>query len=550
MFKALATRSLAALLLPIFLTACGGGDAPGPVTPPVLPPVITPPVTPPITPPVTPPVSPPVSPPAQPSLKYPIPAGLWSAPGGAAPATGNYVYLQSTAGDYIGSGRTYVYTNAQSLIKVTNTGLTIKVDVDGNQDWDGGFMLPSAAGVLQAGYFQNLTRTPFADPSVGGVEWSGEGRGCNTITGWVVIDKVVVNNGVVESLDLRFQQGCEGSNLPLYGQIHWNKADENSGRVTEPLPIPGNLWRASASAVPATGNYVFLESSAGDYIGRGNTYLYKQSNAVLGVTVSDARLGISVGGNEDWTGDFQPMLGLTRLSVGYYPDMTRFPFHNPVLGGMSWSGDGRGCNRLGGWFAVDKVTYTGNALTELDMRFEQHCDGSTGPLRGQVRWSANDPTKPSGPLQPAPINLWKPDASFVPPAGNYVFLVSDYGDYIGGGRTELLMGASTPIKVDNTLTAAMRIDVGGWSGEFFGMTGLSQLQPGYYGDLQRYPFHNTTMGGMNWSGNGRGCNRLSGWFVVDHVSYSQGQMTAIDLRFEQHCDGNIAAQRGVIHWVK
>ncbi len=98
--------------------------------------------------------------------------------------------------------------------------------------------------------------------------------------------------------------------------------------------------------------------------------------------------------------------------------------------------------------------------------------------------------------------------------------------------------------------AALRVSVGGWNGEFYGMTGLSRLQPGYYGDLQRYPFHNAAKGGLSWSGNGRGCNTLKGWFVVDSVSYSLGQMTAIDLRFEQHCEGGAAAQRGVIHWVK
>jgi hypothetical protein len=53
---------------------------------------------------------------------------------------------------------------------------------------------------------------------------------------------------------------------------------------------------------------------------------------------------------------------------------------------------------------------------------------------------------------------------------------------------------------------------------------------------------------MDWSGNGRGCNTLSGWFVVDQVSYSLGAMTSIDMRFEQHCEGGLPALHGVIHW--
>jgi hypothetical protein len=82
------------------------------------------------------------------------------------------------------------------------------------------------------------------------------------------------------------------------------------------------------------------------------------------------------------------------------------------------------------------------------------------------------------------------------------------------------------------------------------MNTLSQLKPGYYGGLQRYPFQNPIKGGMDWSGNGRGCNTLSGWFVVDQVSYSLGVMTSIDLRFEQHCEGGTAALHGAVHWAQ
>jgi hypothetical protein len=77
---------------------------------------------------------------------------------------------------------------------------------------------------------------------------------------------------------------------------------------------------------------------------------------------------------------------------------------------------------------------------------------------------------------------------------------------------------------------------------------LSQLQLGYYPDLRRYPFHNPAKGGLNWSGQGRGCNTLRGWFAVDRVTYTNGILTALDLRFEQRCEGGIPALHGAIHW--
>jgi hypothetical protein len=89
-----------------------------------------------------------------------------------------------------------------------------------------------------------------------------------------------------------------------------------------------------------------------------------------------------------------------------------------------------------------------------------------------------------------------------------------------------------------------------WNGDFQAMTSLGQLQPGYYGGLQRYPFHNPVKGGLSWYGDGRGCNTLAGWFVVDSVTYSAGNLASIDLRFEQHCEGVGAALHGAIHWIR
>jgi len=486
----------------------------------------------------------------QPAGPAPIPADLWRASTGNVPATGNYVYLESTSGDFIGGGRSYSYNPTNSTIKLNPSGAYLNVSVAGNQNWTGDFQGMSGMTQLSAGYYGGLSRYPFHNPVLGGLSWSGDGRGCNTVSGWFVVDKATYEGSTLTALDLRFEQHCEGGAPALHGQIHWNKADVGTGQPTGPAPIPANLWRASLANVPATGNYVYLESTPGDYIGGGRNYSYDQTNSTIKFNPSGAYLNVSVAGNQNWTGDFQGMSGMTQLSAGYYGGLSRYPFNNAVLGGLNWSGDGRGCNTLSGWFVVDKVTYSGSTLTALDLRFEQHCEGGTSALRGQLHWVADDASAPSGPVNPPPATLWKPSTSFVPPSGNYVYLVSDPGDYIGGGRTELLTSANSTLNVTTNLTAALRLSVGGWGGDFVGMTGLSQLQPGYYGGLQRYPFHNAAKGGLNWSGNGRGCNTLSGWFVVDSVSYSMGQLTAIDLRFEQHCEGGTPAQRGVIHWAK
>jgi hypothetical protein len=516
-------RLLAALALSVLLTACGGGGGGGGAGSTTAPSTL-----------------------AQPSLAYPIPAGLWAAPTAAVPATGNYVYLQSDAGDFVGAGQTYLYTGADTLMTMTNIGLALNVDLQGNENWNGRFLLPSGAGTLQAGYFKDLVRESSTAAAVGGIDWHGNGHGCNTISGWVVIDNITLSGGVLTALDLRFEQHCEGAATALHGQIHWTRANADSTQAQGPSSIPSSLWKATAVTLPSSGNYLYLESSQGDHVGGGRSYLYMSNNAVFTMTSSGAHLGVNIAGDQTWYGDFQGMMSQSQLAVGYYPGLQRYPFHNPVLGGLDW---GRSCNQLHGWFVVDKIAYSGTTLTSIDLRFEQYCDASTAPLRGQLHWDAGNTSTAAGPQSP-PTGLWAPAASFVPPAGNYVYLVSDPGDSIGSGTTQLLTPDNATLDVVTNLTAALRINVGGWTGDFAAMNSLSQLQPGYYGGLQRYVARNVLKGGMEWSGNFRGCNTLTGWFVVDKVTYTQAELTAIDLRFEQHCEGAAPALHGVIHWVK
>jgi hypothetical protein len=38
---------------------------------------------------------------------------------------------------------------------------------------------------------------------------------------------------------------------------------------------------------------------------------------------------------------------------------------------------------------VDKVTYALGNLSELDLRFEQHCEGGAPAMHGKIHWSAS-----------------------------------------------------------------------------------------------------------------------------------------------------------------
>lgn len=338
--------------------------------------------------------------------------------------------------------------------------------------------------------------------------------------------------------------------LPLSFLLVATSCDEEPGFSgdTDAVVPPA----AQPPAPPPQGSYVLLNSDTDDYIGAGEDYVYSKADSILTVTAVDAHLTVDVDGDEGWTGDFLLPDSFLELQTGVYDNLTRYPFHDPVVGGLNWSGEGRGCNELDATLTIDSVTYDAGNLTDIGLTFEQYCEGATPALRGQIRWDASDTTTPPGPVTTPPANLWEPMQGSTPATDNYIYLTSQAGDFIGAGADYLYTDATATITVDAAV-GRVSVSVTGpedWNGEFQGMNFLTELEAGYYGDLQRYPFHNPVKGGLSWSGEGRGCNTLTGWFVVDSITYTGAAVTAIDLRFEQHCEGGTPGLFGEIHWVQ
>jgi uncharacterized repeat protein (TIGR01451 family) len=473
------------------------------------------------------------------------------------PDSPSFVVLQSDVGDYIGDplrrGANYSYTRADAVFEIDALDGTLTVRVTGDQRWLGSFYMPANVTELQAGRYVDLRGAPFHDAASPGLEWSGEARACEH-TGWFQIDEVVYAAGELASIDLRFEQHCNGLAPAMRGQIHWVAGDET--RPPGPVnPPPVGLWAPAPGATPASGNYVYIQSDAGDFIGEGRTETYTQANAVLTVGESAGLLTVGVVGDRNYAASFNAMIPLTRLEPGYYANAQRWPLGNPTLGGLSFTGDGRGCNVISGWFAVDSIAFLDGVVTAVDLRFEQHCENNTPALRGRIHWRSDDPTQPPGPQTPPPEGLWAPPAGATPPTGNVVYLQSDANDYIGRGMTKVYTPLDSVIEVGGGGFAPVgnrfQLTVSGdeeWTGYFQAMNTLQDLQPGYYGNLLGFPENNPVVGGISWSGEGRGCNDASGWFVIDSVTYSGGELDSIELRFEQHCEHSSAALRGMIRW--
>lgn len=128
-------------------------------------------------------------------------------------------------------------------------------------------------------------------------------------------------------------------------------------------------------------------------------------------------------------------------------------------------------------------------------------------------------------------------------------MTGDPGDFILGGQTKFLTPADGTFFVNGTSSSGVvSMTLFGptefWSVDFAAPSGQS-LAVGTYTGAARYPFQSPSQPGLSISGDGRGCNTLTGSFTVLEVSYgADSNIASFDATFEQHCEGVTAALRG------
>jgi len=473
-------------------------------------------------------------------------AGSWHAPQSQLPASGNYLYLQSSPGESIGQARTLALTPLNAGFQISAEPGLLKMDVQGSSQWSGRFNFPAGQNLLQTGIYDASQQA-----AQGFLYWSSDHRGCQP-NAWVAVDGVSYAGGQLASLDLRFEQVCDKDSGTLKGQLHW-RADDTRVPPGPLLPVPSQIWLPAANSLPSSGNYVVLESDRSDFVGAGITAVYTQTNAALKVVANGPDLTIQIDGDEHWTANMQPMLGQSQIAPGYYEILKEGSERDRSKGGFTFYGEGRGCNIAVSSVAIDNVLYAGSELRSLDARFEQHCEEFPGATRGAIHWTSNDNTQPPGPVFPAPATLWRPPAGATSDTGKYVYFQSESGDVLGSGKAWTLSAPSAVFSVSTLADGTVEFDLGGafrTFGWFKVMSSRTRFEPGYYGSLMQVP-GNPARGAMGWAVDGVGCNTLSGWFAVDDVAYDgAGQLTLLDVRFEQYCEEASGPLRGRMRWTR
>ena len=92
-----------------------------------------------------------------------------------------------------------------------------------------------------------------------------------------------------------------------------------------------------------------------------------------------------------------------------------------------------------------------------------------------------------------------------------------------------------------------------WSGHSLDLTLApfpgTRLDPGVYANAARWPFQ-SQQPGLNLNIDSRGCNELSGSFTVLSSTYSPGgDLIALHVTFEQHCENRPEAATGELNFV-
>lgn len=136
--------------------------------------------------------------------------------------------MGSDPGDYIGYGLFYSYFPADGAFTAQrnyDNGVSISFHTpDYSHWWYLDFAAPNNKS-LTLGTYTGATRFPFQDPSVSGLDVSGDGRGCNTLTGSFEVKQISygTDNDII-AFWATFEQHCEGGEPALKGEVRFNAA--------------------------------------------------------------------------------------------------------------------------------------------------------------------------------------------------------------------------------------------------------------------------------------------------------------------------------------
>lgn len=128
-----------------------------------------------------------------------------------------------------------------------------------------------------------------------------------------------------------------------------------------------------------------------------------------------------------------------------------------------------------------------------------------------------------------------------------LFFRSEPGDYIGQGKTTRHLPTDGRMEVTKSSAGGFQIffEQARPFLLFFEPPQGQELQAGTYAGAESLGGRDPSRPGLDVAGDGRGCNEVTGQFVVRHIQWNaSGEPAAFAVDFEQHCEGAEAALFG------
>ncbi len=294
------------------------------------------------------------------------------------------LYLISSKGDYIGAGVTKSYVEGQDGKFVISTNpqgaVTIRL-TESKEYWT---LIFSATGNqnLTPGIYKNATRYPFNRGESPGLCFSGNGRGCNTLTGEFEILEIEYDaEGKVNIFAANFIQNCGVNGTPLFGSIRINSEIPIEDRFSEifdnfPETFLNLRWLDFKTITAQT---FFLTADSSKFSIKNLPY----GGEGIEVIIENEDGGL-------WVLDFAAPFG-EQFGQRVYPDAYRYPFHNSFFAGIDILTPQGGFTQPDGQFEVLKLTRGEQGeITSLALDFAVTNENEEA-IEGAIRYNSKIP---------------------------------------------------------------------------------------------------------------------------------------------------------------
>jgi hypothetical protein len=392
-------------------------------------------------------------------------------------STSTFFTLNSQPGDFVGGGITQTFTAADGTFTVNpvfNGGVNVSFHTSNfSSFWSLSFGPLSSQTLIANQVYDGAQRFAFHSPTKPGIEISGDGRGCNTITGrFLVSDVSFAADGSVLTLAVDFEQHCEGAPPALFGSVRFNSSVAVEPRVS-----------------------------------------------VAGAT--------ALKGNEG-TSDATVTLSLCLASPGPVTVDYHTANDTAIHGKDYNASSGRVTFQPGTTSATITIPIRGDRLTRGNKAFQVLLKNAQGaPIAdGTATIAILDPNVPM-----TALSMYGQPGDFINPG----LLVLTVADASFTSSRNFDQGVSLFVRSADS----RNLDFAG--------PAATTLAPGTYENAQRFPFQPAGTPGLSVAGAGRGCNTVTGRFVVLEASYAtNGDVANFGADFEQHCEGGTPALFGSI----